>query len=142
MTFLIFSMQQAAYLSFPLPQKRHMTCDFGNLFANGQDRSRLLVWANPRICSGTAFDAVNTPTEGARPKINHATGSFACCGGETAEASRRKAEAAKPAPEKAAPAKIGLFDAATLKVEALKVALVPSPAEMQKALGNAGLRVS
>ena len=66
---------------------------------------------------------------------------LAACGGETAEKpAAAKAEAAEPASEKAAPAKkLAKFDAATLKAEALKVALVPSPAEMQKALGNAGL---
>jgi hypothetical protein len=62
------------------------------------------------------------------------------CGGETAEKPATNDKAAKPAQAEAAPVKkIAKFDAATLKAEALKVALVPSPAEMQKALGNAGL---
>jgi hypothetical protein len=62
------------------------------------------------------------------------------CGGETAEKPATNDKAAKPAKAEAAPVKkLAKFDAATLKAEALKVALVPSPAEMQKALGNAGL---
>ena len=50
-----------------------------------------------------------------------------------APATQTKAETpeAKPAPLK--------FDKATLTAEAVQVALVPSPAEMQKALSNAGL---
>ena len=66
---------------------------------------------------------------------------LAACGGESAEKpAATNAEGAKPAAEEVAPVKkVAKFDAATLKAEALKVALVPSPAEMQKALGNAGL---
>jgi hypothetical protein len=65
---------------------------------------------------------------------------LAACGGEPAETPTTKDNAVKPAKTEAAPAKkLAKFDAATLKAEALKVALVPSPAEMQKALGNAGL---
>jgi len=62
------------------------------------------------------------------------------CGGETPEKPTAKDNAATPAKAEAAPVKkLAKFDAATLKAEALKVALVPSPAEMQKALSNAGL---
>jgi len=65
---------------------------------------------------------------------------IAACGGESAEKPAAAPEAAKTEKAEAAPAKkLAKFDAATLKAEALKVALVPSPAEMQKALGNAGL---
>jgi hypothetical protein len=51
----------------------------------------------------------------------------------TAEATNAAAQT------KATPKKVIKFDPATLQAEALKVALVPSPAEMQKALSNAGL---
>ena len=65
---------------------------------------------------------------------------IAACGGDSAEKPAAKPEAAKTEKAETAPAKkLAKFDAATLKAEALKVALVPSPAEMQKALGNAGL---
>ena len=65
---------------------------------------------------------------------------LSACGGESAEKPTTDNDAAKPAAAEAAPEKkLAKFDAATLKAEALKVALVPSPAEMQKALRNAGL---
>ena len=65
--------------------------------------------------------------------------SAAACGGDASdEATAKEAEAkttAAPAKRKAIK-----FDPATLAGEALKIALVPSPAEMQKALSNAGLQ--
>ena len=65
---------------------------------------------------------------------------LAACGGESAENPTTDNKGDKPSAEQAAPEKmLAKFDAATLKAEALKVALVPSPAEMQKALSNAGL---
>ena len=65
---------------------------------------------------------------------------LAACGGESAEKPTADDQANKPAAGDAATEKkTAKFDAATLKAEALKVALVPSPAEMQKALSNAGL---
>ncbi len=59
------------------------------------------------------------------------------CGGD--DPSADVAADAAPAAEAASTKKPIKFDPATLKGEALKVALVPSPAEMQKALSNAGL---
>ena len=61
------------------------------------------------------------------------------CGGDAPTADAQKDNAAAGSGEAAAPAKIAKFDPAMLKAEALKIALVPSPAEMQKALANAGL---
>jgi hypothetical protein len=61
----------------------------------------------------------------------------AACGGDaTEQPAEKKTAAATPAPAKKKAIK---FDPATLAGEALKIALVPSPAEMQKALSNAGL---
>ncbi|MAY79471.1 MAG: hypothetical protein CL930_01670 [Deltaproteobacteria bacterium] len=60
------------------------------------------------------------------------------CGGESPDKSAATGAetAAKPAVEK----KVVKFDKSTLQAEALEIALVPSPAEMQKALNNAGLQ--
>jgi len=65
--------------------------------------------------------------------------STAACGGDspTATPEPAKKTVAEQAPTKKKTIK---FDPATLAGEALKVALVPSPAEMQKALSNAGLQ--
>lgn len=61
------------------------------------------------------------------------------CGGEAPTADAPKGDASATSAEASAPQKIAKFDPAMLKGEALKIALVPSPAEMQKALANAGL---
>ena len=60
------------------------------------------------------------------------------CGGDGAD----QAAANKAPTQEAAPAKKKAikFDPSTLAGEALKIALVPSPAEMQMALSNAGLQ--
>ncbi len=58
------------------------------------------------------------------------------CGGDAPEQQAVKAEASKATVAKKKAIK---FDPAMLVGEALKIALVPSPAEMQKALSNAGL---
>ncbi len=65
--------------------------------------------------------------------------SAAACGGDspTATPEQAKKTVAEKTPAKKKAIK---FDPATLAGEALKVALVPSPAEMQKALSNAGLQ--
>ena len=65
--------------------------------------------------------------------------SAAACGGDSPNATADKAKSpeVKEAPAKKKAIK---FDPATLAGEALKIALVPSPAEMQKALANAGLQ--
>ena len=61
------------------------------------------------------------------------------CGGDSAD--QATAEKATAPTQEAAPAKKAIkFDPSTLAGEALKIALVPSPAEMQKALSNAGLQ--
>ena len=62
---------------------------------------------------------------------------IACSGGDNAvkEEAPKKSE---PAPE-AAPKQMKSFDLAELQKAAEEVALVPSPAEMQKSLSNAGL---
>ena len=65
--------------------------------------------------------------------------SAVACGGDSPEASAEKADNAT-AKQTTAKKKAIKFDPATLAGEALKVALVPSPAEMQKALSNAGLQ--
>jgi hypothetical protein len=66
--------------------------------------------------------------------------SVAACGGDApTEATAEKATA--PAADAAKAKKKAIkFDPAMLAGEALKIALVPSPAEMQKALSNAGLQ--
>lgn len=61
------------------------------------------------------------------------------CGGDAPPTDAAKGNAAAGSDEAPAPSKIAKFDPAMLKGEALKIALVPSPAEMQKALANAGL---
>ena len=61
------------------------------------------------------------------------------CGGDSAD--QATAQKTKAQTEEAAPAKKAIkFDPSTLAGEALQIALVPSPAEMQKALSNAGLQ--
>jgi hypothetical protein len=53
-------------------------------------------------------------------------------------AAPEKAPVATPPPAEAAPPKA--FDAATLQADAQAVALVPSPAEMERAMANAGIQ--
>lgn len=60
------------------------------------------------------------------------------CGDNAATTDAAK-EGAAASSEAQTKSKVAKFDPATLKGEALKIALVPSPAEMQKALANAGL---
>ena len=60
------------------------------------------------------------------------------CGGESPDKSA--ATEAKTANTTAVEKKVVKFDKSTLQAEALEIALVPSPAEMQKALNNAGLQ--
>ena len=61
------------------------------------------------------------------------------CGGDAPTADAPNGDASATSSEASSPPKIAKFDPAMLKGEALKIALVPSPAEMQKALANAGL---
>jgi len=62
-----------------------------------------------------------------------------CDSGAPTEASKDAPAATASAPSAQAPSPKTTFDKATLTAEAIQVALVPSPAEMQKALSNAGL---
>lgn len=63
--------------------------------------------------------------------------SMVACGGDAPQTEQAKETTAN---QPTAKKKAIKFDPATLAGEALKVALVPSPAEMQKALSNAGLQ--
>ncbi len=66
----------------------------------------------------------------------------ACEGGEKTETTETQTEATGPEKPEAQPAADKAFDAATIKEGAETIALVPSPAEMQKALENAGISKS
>jgi hypothetical protein len=61
------------------------------------------------------------------------------CGEDAATPDGTKEAASAATKDAPAKKKMAKFDPAMLKGEALKIALVPSPAEMQKALANAGL---
>jgi len=61
----------------------------------------------------------------------------AACGGESTETTSKPTD--QPVATAAERGTTIKFDPATLRAEAVRIALVPSPAEMQKALSNAGL---